>query len=70
VFVALGTVVPEPFVGDFKDLLFDESQFLFEDHQGKCLLIILHLYSLFSVDVELHDRSKCCANFARITSID
>jgi hypothetical protein len=40
----LGTVVPEPFVGDFQDLPFDESQFLFEDQQGKCPLINLYLY--------------------------
>jgi hypothetical protein len=37
---ALGTVVLEPFIGDFQDLLFDESQFLFKDQQGKCHLII------------------------------
>jgi hypothetical protein len=28
---ALGTIVPELFVGDFQDQLFDESQFIFED---------------------------------------
>jgi hypothetical protein len=28
---ALGTIVPRPFIGDFQDLLFDESKFLFED---------------------------------------
>jgi hypothetical protein len=41
---ALGTVVLDPFVGDFQDLPFDESQFLFEDQQGKCPLISLHLF--------------------------
>jgi hypothetical protein len=41
---ALGTVVPEPFIGDFQDLLIDESQFLFEDQQSKCPLINLRLY--------------------------
>jgi hypothetical protein len=33
---ALGTIVSEPFIGDFQDQPFDESQFLFEDQQGKC----------------------------------
>jgi hypothetical protein len=41
---ALGIIVPEPFVGDLQDLPFDESQFLFEDQQGKCRLINLRLY--------------------------
>jgi hypothetical protein len=36
----LGTIVLELFIGDFHDLLFDESQFLFEDQHGKCPLII------------------------------
>jgi hypothetical protein len=70
VFVALGNVVLEPFVGDFQDLLFDESQFLFKDWQGKCPLIILHICPLYSIDVELYDSSKHCATFTRITSID
>jgi hypothetical protein len=70
VFVVLGTVLPESFLGGFQDLLFDESQSLFEDQQGKCLLIISRLYSLYFVGVELHDRSKCCATFARLTGID
>jgi hypothetical protein len=67
---ALGTVVLESFVGDFQDQFFDESQFLFEDQQGKCPLTILRLCSLCSVDVELHDRSKHRTTFARLTSVD
>jgi hypothetical protein len=41
---ALGTVVPELFIGDFHDLLIEESQFLFEDQQSKCPFINLLLY--------------------------
>jgi hypothetical protein len=40
----LGTIMPEPFIGDFLDLPFDESQFLFKDQQGKYPLINLCLY--------------------------
>jgi hypothetical protein len=67
---ALGTIVPEPYIGDFQDQLFDESQFLFEDQQGKCPLTNVLPCSLYSVDVELHDRSKHCATFAMLTSVD
>jgi hypothetical protein len=70
VFVALGTIAPKPFVGDFQDQRFDESQFFFEDHQGKCPLIIFAPIPLSSVDVEPHDRSKRSATFARLTSVD
>jgi hypothetical protein len=49
---ALGTIVPEPFVEDFQEQAFDESQFLFEDQQGKCPMTILCLCSLYSIDVE------------------
>jgi hypothetical protein len=67
---ALGIIVSEPFVEDFQDQLFDESQFLSEDQQGKCPFTILRLSSLDSIDVELYDRSKRCATFARLTSVD
>jgi hypothetical protein len=66
---ALGTIVQEPFIGDFQGMPFDESLFLFEYRQGKCPLINLCLY-LYSVDVELHVRSECCTTFARLTSVD
>jgi hypothetical protein len=56
---ALGTIVLEPFVGHFQEEVFDESQFLFEDQQGKCPLNILCLCSIYSIDVDLHDRSNC-----------
>jgi hypothetical protein len=70
VFVALGTIVLEPFVGDFQDKLFDESQFFFEDQRGKCPMIIFTHIHISSVDVELHHRSKRSATFARLTLVD
>jgi hypothetical protein len=36
----------EPFIADFQEQAFDESQFLFEDRQGKYPLTILCLCSL------------------------
>jgi hypothetical protein len=42
----VGTVVLEPFIEDFQDHLFDESQFLLVDQQGKCPLIIFCTYTL------------------------
>jgi hypothetical protein len=62
--------VSKPYIGDFQDQLFDKSQFLFEDQQHKCPLTILHLCYLYSIDVELDDRSMRCATFARLTSVD
>jgi hypothetical protein len=41
--LALGSIVPEPFVEDFQEQAFDESQFLFVEQQGKCPLTILCL---------------------------
>jgi hypothetical protein len=39
----LGTIVLESVAKDFLEQAFDESQFLFAEHQGKCPLTILHL---------------------------
>jgi hypothetical protein len=58
---ALGTIVLEPFVEDFQEQAFDESQFLFEDQQGKCPMTILYLCSLYSVDVEFLRINKASA---------
>jgi hypothetical protein len=40
VLIALGTIVLEPITEDFQEQVFDESQFLFVEQQGKCPLTI------------------------------
>jgi hypothetical protein len=62
--------VPEPFIRDVQEQAFDKSQFLFEDQQGKFPLTILCPCSIYSIDVELHGRSKRCVTFARCTRVD
>jgi hypothetical protein len=46
-----------PFSEDFQDQAFEESQFFFVDQQGKLpLTCTTYEYSLYSVELELHDR--------------
>jgi hypothetical protein len=60
---ALGNVVPEPFSEDFQDQAFEESQLFFEDQQGKLpWTCYTYEYSLYLVELELHDRRVCCAH--------
>jgi hypothetical protein len=59
----IGDTVPELFFEDFQDQAFEESQFFFAEQQGKCPCpFCAHYFLIYSVEIELHDRSKCCAN--------
>jgi hypothetical protein len=46
----LGNTVSEPFFEDFQDQAFEESHFA------------AITFPIYSVEVELHVRSKCCTN--------
>jgi hypothetical protein len=60
----LGNTVPEPFFKDFQDQAFEESPLFFVEQQGKCPWpFCAHYFPIYSVEVELHVRSKHCANF-------
>jgi hypothetical protein len=55
--------VPEPFFEDFQDQAFEESQFFLAEQQGKSLdHFAPTTFSIYSVEIELRDRSKRCAN--------
>jgi hypothetical protein len=59
----LGNVVPEKFFEDFQDQAFGEPQFFFAEQQGKLLDHFAPIACpIYSVEVELHDTSKRCAN--------
>jgi hypothetical protein len=60
---ALGNAVPKPFFEDFQDQAFEESHFFFAKQLGKCPWpFCTYDFLVYSVEVELHDRSKCYAN--------
>jgi hypothetical protein len=58
--LALGTIVPESFIEDFQE----------QGKAGAPWPFCAYDPSHYSVEVELHDRSKRYANFARPTRID
>jgi hypothetical protein len=63
VYFMLGNVVPEPFFEDFQDQAFDESQLFFVDQQDKLpWTYYTYGYSLYSVELELHDRKVYSAH--------
>jgi hypothetical protein len=54
--------VPEPFLEDFQDQALEESQLFFADQQGKLpWTYYTYEYSLYSIELELHDRKVCSA---------
>jgi hypothetical protein len=59
----LGNDVPEPFFEDFPDQAFKESLFFFAEQQGKVIDYFAPItFPIYSVEIELRDRSKRCAN--------
>jgi hypothetical protein len=62
-YFVLGNVVPESFRDDFQDQAFEESQLFFVDQQGKLpWTYCTYEYSLYSVELELHDRKVSSAH--------
>jgi hypothetical protein len=63
--------VPVPFFEDFPDHALEESQFFFTENKASALDHFAPItFPIYFVEIELHDRSKRCANFARPTRID
>jgi hypothetical protein len=62
-----GNVVLEPFSEDFQDQAFEESQHFFTDQQGKLpRTCCTYEYSLYSIELELHDRRSVVRTYIRV----
>jgi hypothetical protein len=62
----LGNVVPEPFFEDFHDQAFEESQLFFVDQQGKLHIAAIVIFSIYSIELELHYRKVYLCIYDRI----
>jgi hypothetical protein len=59
----LDNIVPKPFGEDFQNQAFEESQLFFADQQGKLpWTCCTYEHSLYSVELELHDRNVYCVH--------
>jgi hypothetical protein len=55
--------VSEPFFEDFQDQAFEESQFSLWSSKTSALDHFEPItFPIYSIEIELHDRSKHCAN--------
>jgi hypothetical protein len=68
----LGHVVPKLFSEDFQDQALEETHPFFTYQQGKLPWTCwTYVYSLYSVELDLHDRKVCCEHqYQGLTSLN